>query len=162
MGLRVLTIGRDNDEELTAIVLLLEGPQTALVDDLHRIDVWALIERGPRSQVVHNLDVEDVLIRLLSAQMDMAFWGECVEGLDVEDDSAEAETGHFACLCGHYCILGNVYFVPDEEFDLVILHKTSTHAKREGKLTTPFNLVKETHAREPEDHWVAAHCIAVL
>jgi hypothetical protein len=89
------------------------------------------------------LDVEDVLISFLAAQVDMPLWGESIERLQVESNAAETILGH---LIGRFTrIILVADLVSDEEFYFIRLHQACSHPHREYKLPSLFNLVKETH-----------------
>ncbi len=62
---------RYDDEELATVVFLLEGPETSLVYDLDGLDLGSVVD-GTWLLVVHNLNVEDVLVGFLGAQMNMS------------------------------------------------------------------------------------------
>lgn len=62
---------RYDDEELATVVFLLEGPETSLVYDLDSLDLGSVVD-GTWLLVVHNLNVEDVLVGFLGAQMNMS------------------------------------------------------------------------------------------
>lgn len=72
-GLWVLPLGVRHDyEELPSLVLLLESPLDFLIDDLNGSDLRSLIV-GSLSDIVNDLDVYDVFIGLLSAEVHMFF-----------------------------------------------------------------------------------------
>ena len=118
-----------------------------------------MVNRGPRSEIVHYLDVEDVFVSFLSAQVDMSLWGESIERLQVESDAAETVLGHLIGRVASIILVADL--VSDQELDFIRLHQTCSHPQRKYKFASLFDLIEETHPRESEYHWVAAHSKAV-
>ena len=87
-----------------------------------------MVNRGARSEIVHNLNVEDVLVSFLAAQVDMPLWGESIERLKVESNAAETVLGH---LIGRFTsIILVADLVSDEELHFIRLHQTCSHPQR--------------------------------
>jgi len=151
----------DNDEELASFIFLLEGPESLDVHDFDRLDLRGVVEGGARREVVNNLDVEDMLVGLLGAQVHVALWRETVEGVEVEYNSAKAELSHLARL--RYTFdLWVLYLVSNKELNFVVLQLARAHRQGQSEFTTFLYAVEEPKTRKAKDHRVAANSIAIL
>lgn len=124
------------------------------------MNLWRVVNRSPRSKIVHYLDVEDVFVSLLAAQMDMPLWCESVERLKVESNAAETVLGHLIGRLTSIILVADL--VSDEELHIIRLHQTCSHPHRKYKLAPLFDMIKETHPRESKNHWMTAHSIAIF
>ena len=79
-----------------------------------------MVNRGPRSEIVNYLDIENVLVGFLAAQVDMSLWGESIERLQVESDPAETVLGHLIGRVASIVLVADL--VPDQELHFIRLH----------------------------------------
>ena len=118
-----------------------------------------MVYRGPRSEIVHYLNVEDVLVGFLAAQVYMPLWGEGIERLQVESDAAETVLRHLIGRLASIFLVGDL--VSYEELHFIRLHQACSHPQRKYKLASLFDLIEETHPRESEYHRMTADSIAI-
>ena len=139
-------IRRLYNKELSPLILLLKGPKTSLIDNLYSIYLRCLIETPTRCYVIHHLDVENVFISLLSAEMHVSLWGKSIDRLKIVNSTAEPESRHFTglWLALHLCSV--VDLITNQELDLIVLHKTGSKHKRQDEFTAFFDPIEEPHS----------------
>ncbi len=79
-----------------------------------------MVESWSRSEIIHNLDVKDMLVNFFGAQMHMTFRSEGIEWLQIEYQAAESILRHF--ILNFSCILLVLNFVSNKELYFITLH----------------------------------------
>jgi hypothetical protein len=111
------------------------------------LNLRRLISRRAGLHVIHDLYVEDVLIRLLAAQMHVTLGREGVLRVHREGQPAETVARHLG-VCGVWKRLIRLVlnFISDEELDIVLMHEACSDIQRESEFAAFFNLVEKSHS----------------
>lgn len=144
-------------EELSLLIFLFKCPQLFSVDNFNCQDLRGLV-KWARWDIINNLNVKNVFIRFFSRKINMSFWQKCIKWIHVKNYPRKSELWHFSLAF----LTLMLYFIPNQKFDLVKLHETSSQEKRQREFSVSLNLVKYSHSCETKNHRMTAYYVSIL